>query len=191
MKIIPPTPTETFTPTITPTETFTETPSLTPTETLDPLAAFIKECERPGSPDVSCIYADGILALHLWRGDEPDIPKSKGAALLRNDAWNNGVVGIVAHDAAGGQEFYGLFGHVIIDLIRTDGTMETYGINKQTAYYTNWYTFTPYDGGRRLSGEEMMDLYFRGGNNFNKMTLQTCFGGNSVLFVSARRISTK
>ena len=189
--------TPTFTPTLPATVTMlpTETPfpTFTPTttETPDPLTAFIRQCTKPGTgaPDMTCVFADGIMAIHLIHGDEPDIPKKNGVALLRNDAWENGVVGIVAHDKFEGHHFYALHGaNVTIDLIWSNGKVDTYQVNSQDVYYTNWYYFKPVDGGRTLSGDEMTEKYFCGGDNLNKMVLQTCVSEGRVVFVVAFRV---
>jgi hypothetical protein len=178
-------PTITLSPTPRPTETATET------ATTDPFNAFVEQCKGSGV-DVSCIYADGILALHLERGDGTHISSQKGTAQLWNEAWNEGqVIGILAHDGAEGQKFYKLFGKVIIDLIWTNGKVERYGIHEQSEWRNSgeWRLFSPWDGGPEVSDAYLVDHYYRGGNNFSKMVLQTCLGTDTgVLFVVAYRV---
>ncbi len=183
-------PTATLTVTNTPNPTATETPL--PTATPDPLNVFVDECKAPGSVDISCIYVEGILKIHLRRGDADAVPNSLGWALVWNGPWSEGqVVGILAHDGLEGQKFYQLHSGVIIYLIRTDGSVEKYLVQEQAEWRNlgNWLRFEPWNGGPEVSDVYLVNKYFRGGNNFDKMVLQTCVGNDTgIFFVTAYRV---
>lgn len=195
------TPTATVTPTETATVTASPTTSLTATATLSPLETFIEECRNPFTRDISCIYAEDkngkvIMALHLQRGDwypGDDTILPRHGAMVWTQAWTAGeVIGIIAHDGLDGQKFYQLYGRVIIDLIWTTGEVWHYGINSQDLWRNvgAWYTFEPWDGGARVSDTWILEHYYRNGNHFGKMVLQTCYRGHEgIFFVVAYRLA--
>jgi hypothetical protein len=214
---IPHQPTRVF-PSRTPTETPTPIPTRTPTETpptateisptsikteippeIPSLDTFIKECIKEGEVDVSGIYADGIFAIHLVRGEIDDVPEQKGIAEVWNDAWENGkIIAILAHvrwdhEILEGQKFYNLTQGGIIYFILTDGTVERYGISekKMWRYEEEKKFLSPWEGGDKIPVSDLANSYYRGGNNFDRMVLQTCIvddtGEIGVLIVIAYR----
>ncbi len=188
------TPTYTHYPTTSPTPT-TAVPA--PTATVNTFDAFVKECERAGVADVSCMYVEGVLALNLERLDGLIFPKQEGMAKIWNEAWNEGqVVGILAHNSSEGQKFYQLVVDQIIYLIWTNGKIEGYRINEKAMWRNDddgkLLLFSPWNGGLEVSDEDLINLYYRRGNDFNKMVLQTCISNTEGLFfVVANRIPSR
>lgn len=186
-------PTASTTPTTSPTPTVA-IPTLT--ATISPLDTFIDGCKKPDSNDVSCLYVEGVLALKLQRLDGLFFPKQEGVAEVWNEAWNEGqVISILAHNNSEGIRFYHLAVDQIIYLIWTNGKVEKYRIVEQTEWRNEgkMLLFSPWNGGSRLSDDDLIDRYYREGDNFNKMVLQTCLGNNQegLLFLVAYRIQNK
>lgn len=200
--------TETLQSTVTPTITATPTPIETATPTLIPTATaiatienmkslnvFIKECVEPDvEDDVSCIFADGILALHLRRGGKDGLPINERFAQVWNEAWDTGqVVGILAHNYSAGKTISKLSVGETIYLIWSNGNVDEYTINEKTKWRDEggWKVFSPWDGGEKVSEDYLNDHYYREGDNFNRMVLQTCDFITSIklgpLFIVATR----
>lgn len=176
---------------MTPSPTATEISS-TPTKTVIPFDIFVEGCKKEPGRDVACIYSEGVLALHIKMGDGKDIPYKEGTAQIWSDAWREGeVIGILAHDNFEGQKFFKLYEGRVISLIWPDGTVEKYVISEKTRwrYEDEKKFFSPWEGGDKISSQDLARLYYLGGANFNKMVLQTCIDTNvGVLFVVAYRL---
>ena len=188
---IPPTPFQPAENTQIPTSVPTETPPSTPTATIpnDPeLIAFIQECYQP-STYPTCLYSKGLFSFHLDYGGAGNLPDY--GARVWDEAWVYGqVIGILAHDYKDGKYLSQLTLGSEIYVIQSTGSNEKYVVVSIERWqsYDRLKHLSPWDGGQEVDGVELVDRYYRGGTNFDRLVFQTCINGDEgLLFVVAYR----
>jgi hypothetical protein len=168
-------------------------------QTSPALARFITRVADGQAKVVRGVYAAGILALQVIQQPDKDwtyVSEVQGNATEFQNAANNGVIGLLAHNYLSGRLFYNLKSGDQIGIVYGDSLVKYYRVSGSYQYQK----LDPNDlssklvdlsNGATVTSGQVFEKFYSGGDH---VTLQTCLEKNGIstwglYFVVAQPVS--
>jgi hypothetical protein len=144
-----------------------------------PLEEFTKTLKDGNSKSIKGIYTPAVLSLKVLQqpsGNPGFVSPVDGTATQFQMASTNNVIGILAHNFAGGRHFSKLNLDDVVDVVYGDGTIKEYKITQIKRYQalspkSASSDFLDMDTNEKLSANSLFNKVYTGNHH---LTLQTC-----------------